>query len=175
MFEIFPWNPHLETGIALVDAQHHKLVELLNRLAEQHVQGASEAQIHAILGELADYAHYHFETEEGIWHSGLVGDARLQEHVTSHQRFFAHIVELQSSDKPFQAVLDDLFAYLTQWLAFHILDSDKRMALALKGVDAGLGLQAAHQQADEQMRGATAVLIQTVLAMYQMYRPRRWS
>jgi len=167
MFEIFPWNPHLETGVALVDEQHRKLVQLLNRLAQQHVQGASQAQIHAILGELADYARYHFETEEGIWQSLLAGDDALTQHIQSHQRFFAHISELQQSNKPFQAVLDDLFAYLTQWLAYHILDNDKRMALVLRGVHDGLSLEAAHQQADAQMLGATAVLIQTVLAMYQ--------
>lgn len=167
MFEIFPWNPHLETGIDLIDEQHRVLVNLLNRLAQQHVQGATEAEIHTILGELANYADYHFTTEEGIWHSAMAGDSWLLEHVQSHQRFFAHIVELQSGERAFQAVLDDLFSYLTQWLAYHILDNDKRMAMAVMGVREGLGIVEAQQRADEHMRGATAVLIQTVLSMYQ--------
>jgi len=167
MFEIFPWNPHLETGIELIDEQHRVLVNLLNRLAQQHVQGASESEIHTILGELANYADYHFTTEEGIWHSALAGDSWLHEHIQSHQRFFAHIVELQSGERAFQAVLDDLFSYLTQWLAYHILDNDKRMAKAVMGVREGLGIVEAQQRADEHMRGATAVLIQTVLSMYQ--------
>lgn len=90
MFEIFPWNPQLETGIALIDEQHRVLVNLINRLAQQHVQGASEAEVQAILGELADYANYHFRTEEGIWHSALAGDAWLEKHIETHQRFFTH-------------------------------------------------------------------------------------
>ncbi len=53
MFEIFPWNPHLETGIALIDEQHRVLVGLLNRLAQQHVQGATEAEIHRL--QLTDH------------------------------------------------------------------------------------------------------------------------
>ncbi len=167
MFEIFPWNPHLETGIELIDEQHRGLVNLLNRLAQQHVQGATEFEIDTILTELANYADYHFTTEESIWQSAMAGDAWLLEHIQSHQRFFAHIVELRSGKRPFQAVLDDLFAFLTQWLAYHILDNDKRMAMAVLGVRAGLGVTEAQQRADEQMRGATAVLIQTVLAMYQ--------
>ncbi|MBB1075147.1 bacteriohemerythrin [Rhodoferax sp. 4810] len=167
MFEIFPWNQHLETGIALVDEQHHKLVALINRLAQQHVQGATEADIQAILAELADYAHYHFESEESIWEKGLSGNMWLDKHLEAHQQFFDHVVALQQGQKPFQAVLDDLFAFLTQWLAWHILDNDKRMALALAGVHEGLSLEAAHQRADVQMRGATGVLIQSVLTMYQ--------
>jgi hemerythrin len=33
MFELFPSNPMLETGIGIVDTRHRRLVELLNRLA----------------------------------------------------------------------------------------------------------------------------------------------
>lgn len=167
MFEIFPWNAHLETDIEAIDTQHRKLVQLINRLAEQHVQGGTQDEVSAILGELADYAVYHFKTEEAIWQDALAGDDWLAQHVTSHQKFFDHIVALQSGQRPFQAVLDDLFAYLTQWLAYHILDSDKRMALAVTAIAAGMSIADARQQADEQMRGATATLIQTVLAMYQ--------
>jgi len=167
MFEIFPWNPQLETGIALIDEQHRVLVGLINRLAQQHVQGASEAEVQAILGELADYADYHFRTEEGIWQAALAGDSWLAKHIETHQKFFTHMVELQSGERPFQAVLDDLFSYLIQWLAYHILDNDKRMALALKAIEQGLSVGVAHAQADAHMDGATATLIQTVLGMYQ--------
>ena len=167
MFEIFPWNPHLETGIALVDEQHRKLVALINRLAQQHVQGATEADIQAILTELADYAHYHFACEENIWQQGLSGDIWLDRHLQAHRAFFDHVVALQQGEQPFQTVLNDLFSFLTQWLALHILDNDKRMALALQGVNQGLSVEAAHQRADADMRGATGVLIQSVLTMYQ--------
>ncbi len=167
MFEIFPWNSHLETGIDVIDEQHRKLVQLINRLAQQHVQGGTQDEVAAILGELADYAVYHFKTEEAIWQDALAGDDWLAQHVIGHQKFFDHILALQSGQRPFQAVLDDLFAYLTQWLAYHILDNDKRMALAVRAIEAGKSIADARQQADEQMRGATATLIQTVLAMYQ--------
>lgn len=167
MFEIFPWNPQLETGIDLIDEQHRVLVNLINRLAQQHVQGATQAEVQAILGELADYANYHFRTEEGIWHTALAGDAWLEKHIQTHQRFFTHMVELQSGGRAFHEVLDDLFSYLIQWLAYHILDNDKRMALALKAIAQGASVNDAHAQADAHMQGATATLIQTVLGMYQ--------
>ena len=89
-FEIFPWNSNLETGIALIDEQHARLVELLNRLAQQHVQGASAEEIQGILGELADYADYHFHSEEAIWQASLGDDPWFNQHQHSHQYHRSH-------------------------------------------------------------------------------------
>ena len=166
-FEIFPWNANFETGIDVVDAQHRTLVALLNRMAQQFIDGSTEVQTHQILGELADYAEHHFSTEEAVWLAAFGQDAHLHSHQQSHRAFFEHIAHLQAGQRPFQAVLDDLFGYLSSWLAFHILDSDKRMAKAAQAVKDGLPLAQAHEWADEEMRGATATLIQTVLDMYR--------
>lgn len=166
-FEIFPWNPNFETGIEVVDEQHRKLVAILNRMAQQYIDGATESQTRQILTELADYADYHFTTEEAVWASALGADPALTQHQQSHRQFFRHMADLQAGQRPFQAVLDDLFGYLSSWLAFHILDSDKRMAKAAQAVTEGLPLVQAHQRADEEMRGATATLIQAVLDMYR--------
>ena len=159
MFEIFPWNPQLETGIALVDEQHRVLVSLLNRLAQQHMQGATEAEVQTILGELADYAHYHFDTEEGIWRASLAGDDWLVEHIRTHKVFFDHIGALQSSDKPFKAVLDDLFSYLTQWLAYHILGTDQLMTWLMKAAQEGKSAEEAMQAFKTTRDPATATLL----------------
>ena len=167
VFEIFPWSSNLETGIALIDTQHRKLVELLNRLAEQHIRGASAEEIGAILGELADYADYHFRSEEAIWAEAFADDARYREHVHTHEAFFARIRELQCGDQPFTTILEELFSFLTQWLAYHILDNDKRMAKAVIACGEGCSVAEAHRRADEEMSGATALLIHTVLSMYE--------
>ncbi len=166
-FEIFPWNANFETGIDVVDAQHRTLVALLNRMAQQFIAGSTEAQTRQILGELADYAEHHFSTEEAVWLAAFGQDAHLHSHQQSHRAFFEHIADLQAGQRPFQEVLDDLFGYLSSWLAFHILDSDKRMAKAAQAMKEGLPLAQAHGRADEEMRGATATLIQTVLDMYR--------
>ncbi len=166
-FEIFPWNANFETGIDVVDAQHRTLVALLNRMAQQFIDGSTEVQTRQILGELADYAEHHFSTEEAVWLAAFGQDAHLDSHQQRHRAFFEHIAHLQVGQRPFQEVLDDLFGYLSSWLAFHILDSDKRMAKAAQAVKDGLPLTQAHERANEEMRGATATLIQTVLDMYR--------
>jgi len=166
-FEIFPWNHNFETGIALIDKQHQQLVVLLNRLAQQYVHGLSEPALLEILSELADYAHYHFQSEEEIWKSCLETDPWYAEHLLSHQNFFRHIQKLQTEKRSFQEILEDVFSFLSKWLAFHILDSDKRMARAVLAVKEGLDQASAHKRAEEEMSGSYAVLIQTVLSMYE--------
>lgn len=167
MFEIFPWNTHLETGIALIDEQHQVLVQLINRLAQQHLQGASEVDLNTSLAELTDYADNHFRTEEGIWQATLAGQAVLEEHLREHRRFVDHVVKLQAAHPPFQPIQDELFAYLTQWLAVHILEHDKHLAQMVIGVKTGLSLAQAQQQAVATKSGASPVLLQGVLAMYR--------
>jgi diguanylate cyclase (GGDEF)-like protein/hemerythrin-like metal-binding protein/PAS domain S-box-containing protein len=167
MFEIFPWNKHLETGIVQIDEQHRVLVRLINRLAQQQAQRASELDLTATLGELTDYAEIHFRTEEGIWQSALAGQNLLVEHMHEHQRFVDHVVRLQAAHPPFQPIQDELFAYLTQWLTLHILGHDKQLAQVVIGLKTGLSLEAAQASAQLPMREATPVLLEGVLAMYR--------
>ena len=39
--DIFPWNENFHTGISIVDEQHHKLVDLLNKLASHLAYGVT--------------------------------------------------------------------------------------------------------------------------------------
>jgi diguanylate cyclase (GGDEF)-like protein/hemerythrin-like metal-binding protein/PAS domain S-box-containing protein len=167
MFEIFPWTPHHETGIALIDEQHRRLVSMLNRLAQQHAQGASPDDIQTILGGLADYADYHFKYEESVWQRALAGDDWLNQHVRTHQGFFEHITQLNSGARPFNDVLGDLFPFLVRWLAQHILEDDKRMALATLAVRKGAHIESAKAQATAEMATAGPVLTQALLNMNQ--------
>ena len=165
-FEVFPWNKQLDTGISVIDEQHRKLVEILNRLARQHVSGVDEKEIRKLLDELANYADYHFSTEEKIWKGFFATDEWLLEHEKSHEGFFSKIQVISESQEPFELILEKLFSFLIQWLAFHIIDSDKRMAKAVLACEEGYGIVAAKKRANDEMSGATAVLIQTVLSMY---------
>ncbi len=171
-FEIFPWDENFETGIAKVDAQHRHLVHLLNCLADQFVNGADELAMTRILAELSDYARYHFVTEESIWETELAGSKDFDQHCALHAQFFDKIESLTQSGMDFENLLEELFGFLTQWLAFHIIDQDKRLALTLQGLSQGLSLQAAKHQAHEVMSGTLSILINTVLKMYKQLSSR---
>jgi hemerythrin-like metal-binding protein/diguanylate cyclase (GGDEF)-like protein/PAS domain S-box-containing protein len=166
-FVIFPWNDNFATGIAIIDEQHKVLVAILNKLANHFVHEASStANLDALVQELADYADFHFRTEEEIWHQHFTGHPLLHAHEQAHRDFFKKISDIQQSERNLEGFADELFGYLTRWLAFHILDSDKRMALATIKTNAGIELEQALALADQDMTGTLALLIRAVLDMY---------
>ena len=57
------WEPDLDTGINVIDAQHHRIVEMINRL--HAAQGAQRHDIVSeVVEELVDYTLFHFAFEE---------------------------------------------------------------------------------------------------------------
>lgn len=166
--DIFPWHAHFDTGLPVIDAQHRRLVDLLNRLAGQSARTTGSAQLVEIFDELANYAAYHFETEEAIWHQAL-GDAALENaHQASHQTFINEVSRLRAliaaPDTP-QLVARTL-EFLVRWLASHILNADRYMACLLRARQQQLPWPEAHQHAREDMGGSTLLLTQLILEMY---------
>lgn len=166
--EIFPWNKNFDTGIPKVDQQHRRLVELLNKLVS-HLAFQSEApELDAIFNELKSYALVHFQTEEAVWRATLADDPWVTEHKETHESFVDEVLRIKSemNDRPFDDVIADIVAFLTNWLAMHIIDADKRLANAVLALQAGKPLDEAKKIAEEQMTGTTKLVIETVLSMY---------
>lgn len=165
-FEIFPWNSNFETGLEDIDGQHRVLVDILNRLAWHFASSSSEEDGLYLLDELIAYASYHFEYEEGIWKKSFGESEIFGSHHESHQVFFTRIQALRQSTAPEEDVLAALFDYLTRWLAYHILESDRRMALTVKALEAGKSLKEAREQADSELGGSVSVLVTALLQIY---------
>lgn len=164
--EPFPWNRNFETGIEEIDQQHQVLVDILNRLAQHFVSGDARVDCEHILDELLAYAAFHFKSEEAIWREGLgTGDA-VRNHHDSHQLFFAQIQIFRGSKAREEQVLADIFDYLARWLAFHILESDRRMALTLLELKRGRTLVEARRAVDDQLSGQVSATVSALLEKY---------
>ncbi|MCK0163936.1 EAL domain-containing protein [Marinobacter sp. S6332] len=166
VFEIFPWNRNFETGIDEIDQQHKVLVEILNRLAWYFASSTSELECDHVLEELLAYAAFHFKAEEEIWRSALGEQEMVRNHHDGHQLFFVQIQMFRSSKEPEEKVMSELFNYLTRWLAFHILESDRRMALTIKAVERGLSIPEARKEVDSQLSGSVSVMVSALLEIY---------
>ena len=137
--EIFPWNESFQTGLTEIDKQHEKLVLLLNELASHMAYDSELISLDGIFDELLQYSIYHFKTEENIWLKYLDDDPLVKGHSEEHRKFIEDIQILKGniSDRPVAAVLDDILSFLTHWLAFHILESDKRLAAIVSSMKSG--------------------------------------
>lgn len=166
--DIFPWNKSFETGITLIDDQHKKIIDLLNVMVSHLAVQSDAPSIDKIFAEIKDYVQYHFAAEEEIWRAHFGGDVWLTWHHQSHEDFIAKVIHLKEvgSDRPYDEVLLEIVRYLTEWLARHILDADKRMAKVVLALPSGVSLSLAKEAANEEMAGSTKLLIETLMFMY---------
>ncbi|MGZ4955468.1 MAG: bacteriohemerythrin, partial [Methylobacter sp.] len=172
--EVFPWNKNFEVGVPLIDEQHQKLVDLLNVLAGHLAYQADIPTLNKVFNDLAEYAIYHFQAEERIWHSFFPDDVWETKHKNDHRRFLTTVNRIMAGKtvRPLDEVIEEILTFLTQWLAFHILDTDMRMAKVVLAVQSGIPLNQAKKQADQEMSGAMKVLIETMLSMYDALSSR---
>ncbi|MCW8916104.1 MAG: bacteriohemerythrin [Magnetovibrio sp.] len=167
VIEVFPWDDNLATGIESIDTQHQTLVRLLNELTVTLVSD-EEVEITRVFDELAAYASYHFESEEAIWRKHLTDDELVSLHKESHASFLPKVfaIKEEQSEKSLSEVVEHVVMFLIRWLAFHIIDSDKRLAIIVRALEQGANLEEAKRISQDEMSGSARVLIDTVLKMY---------
>lgn len=172
--EIFPWNENFATGIPLIDEQHKILIDLLNLLVSHLAYQSDVPTINAIFDRLREYAAVHFKDEGAIWAKHFGNDSWAERHRQAHGDFIAEIVKLkeEESTRPLDEVIEEIVKFLTHWLAYHILESDKRMAKVVLALPGGMSLEHAKEMANEEMAGAGRILIDTVMTMYDQLANR---
>jgi diguanylate cyclase (GGDEF)-like protein/hemerythrin-like metal-binding protein len=171
----FAWDPQFATGLVEVDAQHRRLVELIDGFSASVEQGArlDAAALARVYEQLAGYAKYHFEEEEKLMAAAGLDRRHVERHEREHADFCRSVEEMVG-----RAAGDDgiaarqLVAFLVHWLTYHILGSDQAMARQMRSVAAGA--PAAQAYADEERAGdaATATLLRSVSALFEALSAR---
>lgn len=166
--EIFPWSDNFATGIPLIDEQHKELIKLLNKLVGHLAHQSDAPQVDQVFSQLKDYTAFHFVSEEKIWHDHFEGDSWLNWHQRAHGDFVSEVSNMikANEDKPYEKTLESVVKFLTHWLAYHILESDMRMAKVARLLPTGLSLEKAKELVNQEMSGSSKVLIDTIMTMY---------
>ena len=168
MIEIFPWDKNFETGFPVIDEQHRMLVDMLNGLANSAACSAGPEQTDRLFSALADYAAHHFQTEEELWESYMPGRSETCAHQAEHLKFIAELTAIKANKlhKPHEKLIEDILSFLAKWLAFHILESDKRLGRACMRIRNGQDPKSAAEASLAESGAGKAVLVQTILNMY---------
>lgn len=139
----FEWTALFETGLGQVDAQHRRLVELVNQLGED-LDSASSEHIDQTLQALAEYTGYHFACEEAIMTAAGVAAAHADRHRETHRRFILQVGDWLARRKAGEAIsLRQLLDFLANWLIFHILGDDQSLGRQVVAIGAGTAPQVA--------------------------------
>lgn len=165
--DVFVWSAKYETGIELVDAQHHGLVDLINRVGTIQRESAPVAMLEPVLDELAAYARDHFAMEHRLMREAGLEAGFVRDHVATHGSFVKQLDLMRAclQNAP-QALLPGLLRYLIAWLAEHILVEDQAMAWQVRAIAGGMSAEAANAWASGKANPSHDALVE---AMHRMY------
>ena len=161
----FRWDPCFLTGLPTVDEQHHYLIDIINQFGDalMRPQGASAQEIESLFQELRSYTVYHFQEEEALMERSGVYPGHVSHHREQHSQFLQDLMHMHAGmvgDN--REAANALLAFLCNWLAFHILGTDRLMTwlrdAALAGTSAEDALEAFKKTRDP----ATATLLQAM-------------
>jgi hemerythrin len=124
------WDRTLSVGVDRLDAQHKKLIDLVNRLHDAMREGAGQKVVGSVLQELAAYARDHFADEETLMRRA--GYADTVAHVAEHARLTDDVGRLQHEQAAGNLLTMDVMFFLRSWLLTHIMQSDKRYTSSLQ-------------------------------------------
>ena len=123
--KLITWSDRYSVGIASIDAQHQKLVNLVNELYAAVLAGKQTLVTAKVLDSLASYTITHFTTEEG--YMKRYGYPGYAQHKAEHDKLVAQITQLQREMRAGKAsVSKEVMSFLQSWPIGHILGVDKK-------------------------------------------------
>ena len=166
--ESFHWDKAFITGLAEVDEQHHHLVDLINQFGEMLAKNELHFDdIEGIFKQLADYAQFHFQDEEELMSKKGIDPRHLDSHIQIHQGFLQEVTTLHSELSPQNMhSAENLFKFLTYWLAYHILGSDQNMARQIDSIRSGLTASEAYEKDEKRLDSATEPLLKALNGLF---------
>lgn len=134
------WSNDLDTGIAVIDTQHRRIVDLINELNTANESG-DPAVIKHVLNELVDYTLSHFTFEEELQLKANYPFYKAHKRV--HEIFTKRVGEFQQRAARGENVVPEVLSMLKTWLINHIKGDD---ADYVEAVVKSLGVELKHAE-----------------------------
>ena len=132
---LFAWDPSLSVNNTMIDNDHSRLIDLFNKLHDAMGEGRGKPIMGEVLADLHDYAHNHFRREEEYMHKlTYVG---FTAHKKEHQLLLEKVEAMQAEFKAGTLIMAvPTLQMLRDWLADHILQSDRALADTIRKMNA---------------------------------------
>lgn len=127
------WSDDLITGIAVIDEQHQKLFEIIQKFDKFE---NNEGVLYAILIDIMTYVATHFKTEEEYMLNANYSD--LSYHKSCHEEFireFKKFLNSPSQSVSLMQIAPDWIKYAEKWIIKHYTNEDVKMAKFLREAD----------------------------------------
>jgi len=128
--KLITWSDRYSVGIDRIDAQHQRLVDLINDLHAAMLAREGNSALDKILDGLAGYAVSHFATEEALMRKFAYPG--YEQHKAEHDKLAAQVrLLVEKSRTERTALTPEVMMFLQRWLVGHIVNVDKRYSAHL--------------------------------------------
>ncbi len=125
------WSDRYSVGIPRIDAEHQKLIGLVNDLYAAMVEGRGKAAVDQVLHGMADYTQSHFMNEERLMR--LHSYPGFEGHKAEHDKLTTQVKRLQEEARSGKPVVSmEVMRFLQHWLVDHIVGVDKQYSAHLR-------------------------------------------
>lgn len=122
---IIEWSDDFSVGVAQLDEQHKKLVEIINKLHSAMIDGTSKEKLKEIINKLIEYTSYHFKSEETLFEQFDYEDT--DSHIEEHKKFVEKVMSFKKEfDEGITGITLEIITFLKDWLLNHIKGTDKK-------------------------------------------------
>ena len=129
----YEWTSDLETGHALIDAQHKALFAAVNNFADAFRNNKGNAEIEKTLHFLINYSERHFRDEEELHKRYNIPDlARHRQYHLDFKKDVRSLMDRFEKEGPTDALLNEIYLSIRDWLLHHIKSDDFVMAAAVR-------------------------------------------
>jgi hemerythrin len=165
----FEWSDSFITGIAVVDQQHRRLTDMVNRFGDGLSQNqVSQDDLCHLLGEMGHYASEHFRDEETLMQDAGIDPRHYAAHFRVHRDFELEVQSMASDIlDPSQGSARHLLDFLMHWLAYHILGMDQNMARQLELIEQGIDPGEAFELAEKESDSSTEPLLLALSGLFE--------
>jgi hemerythrin len=119
------WTSDMEIHIPVIDSQHRRIVEYINKAEHAH-NFHSQEELLEVLDELVEYTQSHFTFEETLMEEA--GYPFINAHKKVHALFIRRISAYHASARAGEDVTEELIHTLKAWLVNHIKHDDRDYA-----------------------------------------------
>lgn len=118
------WKEEYSVGVATIDQQHQQLFKHINDFYNSLKSGADKKNMKKVIGELEDYIHTHFSTEEALMQSASYPD--FVQHKLKHDEFCKKVADFRERFEAGRLLLTiEVAGFIKDWITSHILDTDQ--------------------------------------------------
>jgi hemerythrin len=133
---LITWKDQYSVNIKAIDAQHKKLVELINQIHDATKAARGKDVLEKILFELVTYTKVHFSAEEQLMKKYAYPGYNTQK--AEHEALVKRVQDFQAEFKAGRSTMSvEVMQFLMDWLTGHIQGLDKKYSSFLneKGVN----------------------------------------